>query len=500
MSTTTIDRASIPSYIQPDLVQMPSVHLMKDPAVREWALAFMGSWNQRNGLGDDENKFLTRRDVQVESLLAISQVFTAGVDGLGDSAVVVPTVAQVQQTISNLQDEIRKSLIYQYLENAIGDIDLKAVNASISSSFDDASAQIGVEQDVRSNKDNALASAINQIWAQIGGSTAVIQDGALAAVTPSGASATKWTQVVSAVTDPNTGLVNSTSIKQDLNTYANSANNTFNAIYSVRAQVSVGGQTVVGGFGLSATSGAGSAVGATIDFGVRADKFFIAATSATPDGTTQENAGNSIPFMVLTSTQFVNGVLYSPGVFIKQATIGTATIGTAKIADAAITNAKIGGDIASTNFVNGVSGWYLSRGGYFECNNIYARGNILATSLTANTVTADQVVSDSLNQFYTTTSGAIVTSNANLAKAIKITSWPGYTHSGGNDKDSVGATGTRVVQVFFNGADTGARIYGSGTTIFYNVGGGTHTWFFRVADSSGTSTYTGRVDLDMVIR
>lgn len=481
--------------IDADMLQQLPFDSIKDPVVREWIAGFNESWKVRNGIGGNgEKQFLTRFDVQGESLNAIARVFGAsGFDGINGTE--VPTAEQIEGTISNLQDAIRKSLIFQYLENAIGDIDLGAINATLSSSFNDAYAAIGEERTVRTNKDNALAGAINQVWAQIGGSTAVIQDGQLASVTPSGASATKWTQVVASVTDPNTGLVNSTSIKQDLNVYANSANNTFNAIYSVRAQISTGGQTIVGGFGLSATSGAGSAGGPTIDFGVRADKFFIAATSATPDGTTQENQGNSIPFMVLTSNQFVNGVFYGAGVYIKQATIGTATIGTAKIADAAITNAKIGGDIASTNFVSGVSGWYLSRGGYFEANNIYARGNIRATEVSANTITADQVISGSLNQFFTTT-GGVVNFNVPLgAQAVRCQAYPSGTTEN-NGKDGTGTTPVTEVQFYLDGVIR-TTIRSDTPTYMLNIPPGSH---ILTAQTNPFIFYTGRIFVEVIIR
>ena len=134
---------------------------------------------------------------------------------------------------------------------------------------------ISAEQTTRSNKDNALAAAINTIWAQVGGSSAVIQDGSLAAVTPAAVQASKWLQVQAAVTDPNTGEVSSTSIKQDLTSYASKVDGALNSMYSVRAQITQDGKTVVGGFGLSAVAGAGSDGGPLFDFAVAADRFAV---------------------------------------------------------------------------------------------------------------------------------------------------------------------------------------------------------------------------------
>ena len=56
------------------------------------------------------------------------------------------------------------------------------------------------------------------------------------------------------------------------------------------------------------------------------------------------------------------------------------------IANAAIGNAQFGGDLWSTNYSAGSAGWLLRRDGYFECSNIYARGNIQATSLNGQIV------------------------------------------------------------------------------------------------------------------
>lgn len=136
-------------------------------------------------------------------------------------------------------------------------------------------SRIVSEETTRSTQTTALAQAINTIWSSIGSSTALIQDGTLAAISPAAVQATSWKQVQAAVTDPNTGKVSTTSIKSDLTSYVSKVDGTMNSTYSVRAQVLSNGQTVVGGFGLSATKGAGSTAGATIDFAVAADKFSV---------------------------------------------------------------------------------------------------------------------------------------------------------------------------------------------------------------------------------
>ena len=406
---------------------LPNTGNIKDPEVRAFLDALVNNWDLRSGIKDRSNgeRFVTLEEINGLAKRAVVEVFAGGVGsamGRDPSGSDVPSAQAVNDAIDALADSIRKSIVYQILQTTVQPIDLTNLRSSIDSAISDTAAAIIREErartsadeaivetldalvarigqseaglteeaSVRAQKDNAIAQAINTIWANIGGNLALIQDGQLAAVSPANVQATRWTQVQAAAIDPNTGQANSAIVRQEFQAYANKADGTFGSIYSVRAQISVGGQTVVGGFGLAATSGAGSAQGPTIDFGVRADKFFIAATSQTPDAPTQISQGSQIPFMVLTSTQFVNGVAYPPGVYIKRAVIGDATIGTAQIADAAInsakiqnasiTNAKIGDTIQSNNFSSGSSGWIIRKDGYAEFNDIVIRRASLIAS------------------------------------------------------------------------------------------------------------------------
>lgn len=350
------------------------------------------------------------------------------------------------------------AIVAEQTTRASADAALTSTVSAVTARVGAAESAIASEQTTRSTKDMSLASAINTLWAEVGGAGSVIQDGSLASATPSSTQATKWRQVQSAVTDPNTGLVASAAMREDFTTYASNVDGRFNALYSVRAQLSTGGvvlsgiaatgptaslagstalrlsanapvgtapgmyvygtgldglatvvgvsgavvtlsrplglnaagaytfttnKMLIGGFGLAAIGGSGSSQGGTIDFGVRADKFFIAATSETPDAATQVAQGSSIPFMVLTSSQVVNGVVYQPGVYLKKATIGSATIGEAQIADLAVTNAKIGETIQSNNFWQGVAGWRITKSGLAEFNDvIIRRASLIASGYT----------------------------------------------------------------------------------------------------------------------
>lgn len=108
--------------------------------------------------------------------------------------------------------------------------------------------------------------------------------------------------------------------------------------------------------------------GETSVFAVNADYFYI---------------GNAVsgkkPFMVLTSSQTINGVTYPAGTWMDVALIANASIGSALIKDAAITTAKIA-DAAITNAkINDLS-----------ADKITA-GTINAARIGANSITADKL-------------------------------------------------------------------------------------------------------------
>lgn len=333
--------------LAPTVGGLPPTSGIQDPQARAFCDALVAAWNLRNGSSSPESgsSFVTKAEFETMTNDALYKTLTGAISSMPVSqATTFSTIrnqSQINRAIDALADAIRKSVLYQVLSTEL----TTAIDERIAA----AGSGAGISEDVsiRVAKDAALASAVNKIWASIGGSTAVIADAELAGVTPSAATATKWNQVVTAVTDPNTGQVNSGSIKEELNTYSNAANGTFNAIYSVRAQLTVGGQTAAGGFGLAATAGAGSAAGPTIDFGVLANKFWIGAPAAGYDPVADYATNNQFPFIVLSTPATINGVSYDPGVYMKKAVIGKAAIGTAEIADLAVKTLKIDGNAVS---------------------------------------------------------------------------------------------------------------------------------------------------------
>ena len=168
------------------------------------------------------------------------------------------------------------------------------------------------------------------------------------------AAASYLQQAQTVLNDPITGLVASyAAVSQQASATANSLGQA-QAKYAVR--VDAGG--VAGGFELIGGGGA-------VDFGVRASTFFIAA----PAGS---GIVSAVPFIVRTTETVIGGVTIPIGMYVADAFIQNASI----------TNAKIGGDIWSSNFVAGQSGWRLYRSGDMEINNLRARGHIAGGSFT----------------------------------------------------------------------------------------------------------------------
>ncbi len=111
-----------------------------------------------------------------------------------------------------------------------------------------------------------------------------------------------------------------------------------------------------------------------------------------------KTAAQTIPFVV------DGGKVVMDGAFIKSLSVTSASIGIAavdsihvkegsiiesKLENASVTNLKIGNVIHSTNYVPGLSGWYWNKLGNVEAYNIYARGDIRASSLQAGTAMVD---------------------------------------------------------------------------------------------------------------
>ena len=224
---------------------------------------------------------LTKDDLQSSVSETVVNVFN-GVGSATDSAMgTAAAIAAVENIVLN-------SPLYRKLTEKIEqlNIPLEAIKASGTES----DARITAETQTRADADFALAAAVNTIWAAVGDANAVIQDGNLAAATQSTATAQKWSQVQSAVIDPSTGQNKVAAIRQDFNTYASNVDGKLNAAYTLR--VDAGGK--IAGFGVMATSGAGSAQGATSQFIINADRLSLANASTNTVPFSVDSSGNAI--------------------------------------------------------------------------------------------------------------------------------------------------------------------------------------------------------------
>lgn len=158
------------------------------------------------------------------------------------------------------------------------------------------------------------------------------------------------------------------------------------AQYTVRMQLGQGGKQVVGGFALSGTS-SGTA-GETIDFGVLANKFFVAA----PEGS---GIVSSFQLTIQTTPTTANGVTIPAGLYVDSAfitnvsalwgrfgTLVADSIQATAISASQLTagNGVIGGSLKSSNYVAGSSGWTLRPDGVAEFSGVIVRGTVYATS------------------------------------------------------------------------------------------------------------------------
>ncbi|GAO71192.1 DUF1983 domain-containing protein [Comamonas sp. E6] len=167
------------------------------------------------------------------------------------------------------------------------------------------------------------------------------------------------------------------------------------AQYSVRMQLSQGGQQVVGGFGISGTT-SGTA-GPQIDFGVMANSFWIAAPSGSPGG-----VSNVKPFSVQTTSQTVNGQVIPAGVYMDAvyinnvtalwARFGNLVADTIQATSISVTkltggNLSVGAWINSSNYVSGSTGWSINSNGQAEFSGVTVRGTIYSSAGTIGGIT-----------------------------------------------------------------------------------------------------------------
>lgn len=202
-------------------------------------------------------------------------------------------------------------------------------------------------QSVFSGQNLAQAQRIDQVNVRVDQSNAAVQTESTVRASADTALGQQITTV-----QANLGTTNA-AVSTNANAI-NTLNGKVNATYTIRAQVTSGGQIYAAGMGLG--------------------------VEQQPDGSYQSQIlMQADRFAVI---NLVNGNITSPFViqggqtFISQALIGTSWITNAMIANAAITNAKISGTIQSDDYVSGQTGWRINKaaGGGFEFNGSISGG------------------------------------------------------------------------------------------------------------------------------
>jgi len=247
----------------------------------------------------------------------------------GDQAT---TGQDVSLLLTALTGQITESQLFATLGARINLIDGSGAGS--------VNARIATETTNRTTADSALSSTISTLSASVGTNTAAISTEASARASADGLLQAQYT------------------VKVDINGY-------------------------VSGFGLASTN---SGAAPTSSFIVRADSFAVA--SPTGPGITPV-----VPFIVRTTPGSINGVAYPAGVYIDSAyildlTAAIARLGNAWIDDAKIANLSaakltagsgvIGGDLKSSNYVAGVSGWIVRPSGFSEFDILNTRGSLTA--------------------------------------------------------------------------------------------------------------------------
>jgi hypothetical protein len=224
-----------------------------------------------------------------------------------------------------------------------------------------STAAIASESKVRTSENEAMAQRITTFDVAIGENAANITELEQVVVTNESATATKIDQLSVTVGQNGSDIQqNSAAIQQTATAYADT-NGKLSTMWSVKMQVTAGGQYVAAGIGLGIEN---TGAGLQSQFLVSADRFAIVNTIA--GGTV------SVPFAVVGGQVFMNS---------------------AYIQDGTITNAKIGSYISSTNYVAGQQGWILNKDGTLEINGIVpGQGRLVINALNVSVYDANNVL------------------------------------------------------------------------------------------------------------
>jgi hypothetical protein len=215
---------------------------------------------------------------------------------LGEKIELITAPASIVGSVSNRLEQ-------ESIARVDADSALHARIDTVVSTSGGSLAAIEREAQARASADEALASDIETLWSSTGSNAAAIQNEATTRANQNSSLAQQISTVQATVSDPATGLVAKYAA---VKTQAEAAVNAVGAVqakYSVQVDADgvVGGTELLGG-------------GGRVDFGVRANTFFVAAP-----------AGSGIPkqvlFVVRTTWTTIGGYSYPPGAYMDSAFI-----------------------------------------------------------------------------------------------------------------------------------------------------------------------------------
>ncbi|EJI4948016.1 DUF1983 domain-containing protein, partial [Shigella sonnei] len=248
--------------------------------------------------------------------------------------------SQITQLQAKVDDDISAAIRSEQEARASGDSALaKQINQLQSKVDGDISAAITQEQEARASADEALSREINSLRAQTGTDiAAAVAVETKARTDADSALSTQITSLTAKANDLEASLARETTARADgdtaLTKEVSSAdtNKKVSTAWTLKMETSTsGGQKYVAGIALGIdTTGLSQ-------FLVQADRFGLV---------------NSVNGKITTPFVIENSIAYMNGAYIK---------------DGTITNAKVG-DLQSTNFVSGRSGWRFGKNGTLEIN------------------------------------------------------------------------------------------------------------------------------------
>jgi hypothetical protein len=346
----------------PDVPAIPEHALaaVSDPNAAIVLRALISGWYVRNGdTGQGAQRFVTAEEV------GLAKGKSGGIPGRGlpgfsgGNSGVSP--ADVSRIINAAEALVLESPLFIELGTRFDLLDVPGGPVAV------AGAAILASDTMRFNGDNALAEAINTMWAAVGDSDAIIEQGGQVVANRAGAVATNWAQTQAAIRDPDGNIVSSAAVRTAAEA-AVSITGEINAKYTVKVDVN----GYVSGYGLISTANNGTP---TSDFTVRADRFAVGSPSG-------PGIAPQVPFIVYTTPQVIGGQAVPAGVYMREAFIANGTIDSARIANAAITTAKIA-DANITRAKIGSAAIGYANIGDAEVNTLKIAGNAVTLMASA---------------------------------------------------------------------------------------------------------------------